>query len=356
METLIGLSVQSLIWISLFYLLISSVKALSLLGITLIFLLLICLYIYFVVLLFRSNEWELLTMNQIKVTSVEKLIRLLKRARPYTEIQASSFYDKNKTIKSSEDSYLFKFNAFKDITNDKELSIPEDEAVNRLNIVDLDITVRFNDPSARSELEEAVTEAKNRVSITDKYFSFERLYKLKGFELRNNIVVVEGAEPVLVDKVYMMISYFLLIGEFYKIYINRIINRKRISIVKQINRKNGDPIGEIVENANGISDKEEDEINESNLPETTALMEESENQESTMPLSGSRVMGGDSNLEVNQRAPEPFKSSKKPLVPVRRETYLDDEVDFSKDDISRHLHLFENQDSEMRKSVRERKK
>lgn len=256
-----GLAVQILIWLILFYLYFDNKNILEFPNYLVFAVLLIALFIYFTELLFKSMAYVVLDVKPKIVRDKMDIIKYLTNARLYLEIHSKAFhYRGNEEVDSYNKKFYYEFEDVKDHSSVKTMPLYFDETCSpdQLVVVDVCLSTRFSDYSCQEELDACVTKLKNDVSFKDKYFETKTTYILKGVKKHLNVFSCQNKQSFFVNKTLFIISYLLLVGEFYKLILDSYIVRFVVEVEKQINRTHANKrLGKIVELSKNVESMDE---------------------------------------------------------------------------------------------------
>jgi len=276
-ERIIGLSVQTLVWLCFLVLYFKGGSLLALPNLIIFLVLLAALFCYFYEYLFHSKTFNLLTQKRKVVQSKYDIINRLTKSKPYVEISTKAFhYDNDKEVVTSEKFYLYEFQDVKDQSQVKYIDVylSDDHTKDQLIVLDLSINVIFSDKSCLEELDASVNKIKNDTSFLDKYYEVKTKYILKNLQQQENTFIYKENEASFLFNPYVfMFSYFILVGEFYKMLVEKNIFAMSFDLQKQVNKFSNDKkLGKIIDYDSFFETEEErmDLLNGFNDPQSGA--------------------------------------------------------------------------------------
>lgn len=238
-DKLIGISVQTLIWMCMVYLYFKIGSFNEIPNIIILVSLIIALFVYFFEFLFNSKTFSILSQKKKPVKGIKEIVSKLSSSKPYVEIYAKAFnYKDEKEVISYEKFFLYEFRSVSDSsqTSYLELFLHDNKVNSKLIILDLNVNVKFHNQISLEELNKSVNKIKNETSMLDKYYLVKTQYILKGLKKTENLFVIENS--LLFNPYVFVFFYFLLIGEFYKMIVEKNMIRICYDLHKQVNKSN----------------------------------------------------------------------------------------------------------------------
>lgn len=238
-DKLIGISVQTLIWMCMVYLYFKIGSFDEIPNIIILVSLIIALFVYFFEFLFNSKTFSILNQKKKQVKGIKEIVNKLSSAKPYVEIYAKAFnYKDEKDVISYEKFFLYEFRSVSDSsqTSYLELFLQDNKVNSKLVILDLNVNVKFHNQISLEELNKSVNKIKNETSMLDKYYLVKTQYILKGLKKTENLFIIENS--LLFNPYVFVFFYFLLIGEFYKMIVEKNMIRICYDLHKQVNKSN----------------------------------------------------------------------------------------------------------------------
>lgn len=295
-KSIIGLCVQTLIWISILYIKYDKYEIYDFPDSFLIVILAITLFIYFYELMWNSSINSILSKKLKPVRSKLEIIRFLTQSKPYFEVTSRAYhYNYEKVVISYERTQLFDFEDIKDCSIVKFMNIYSQEIVldNKFTVIDINLFIKFMDASCQEELDGQVQKIKNEDSFRDKYYDCRTKFVFRHLEDQENVFMFENQTFWFASKGWMILFYVLLVGEFYKIYFESLLHRCTIDLVKQINRAHPKrKLGQFITYQN-FCEREED--SNDNTPADWKLTRQ--------PSNGSRKVSAASGNNNNRLSP-----------------------------------------------------
>jgi hypothetical protein len=238
-RTLIGIGIQTLIWICIFYINYLSNHITDYPNYFVLVILSIALFIYFFEFMWNSKMNLILSQKRRQVSSKHDLIKYLTLSKPYLEVSSKAYhYYNDKPVLTYEKVQLFDFDDIKDQTIVKYINFYSDEISlkDKLIALDINLFMRFIDQSCHDELDSEIQKIKNDVSFKDKYYECKTKFIFRFLEEHNNIFTLNECSFWCLSRFWMVFFYLLLIGEFYKIYFNSCVYYTCVELVKQVGR------------------------------------------------------------------------------------------------------------------------
>lgn len=224
-DNIIGLSLQTFIWISLGYLYFDfNTKNIYLFPYNIIvYALAISVFVYFFEFLFRSKLYGILTKYRKYTKSISTMIGIVSKAKLSLEVYTKAFhYKNNKEILTKNEIIALNFTEVEDLTKISEIEAfyENQNAKNKLIIMDIDLHIDYDEKSNYLLLEKRVNDIKTELSLKDKYYEVQTGYSLEDLSKKENVFLIESCKNSFLYNPYLLIlSYIFLIGEFYRIII-----------------------------------------------------------------------------------------------------------------------------------------
>lgn len=253
-ERVFGLLIQSLIWMCILFLYYEGHPYIVFPSILIIFTLIISLFLYFYEFLFNSKVFSLISKKKITIGTVKELLIKLAKSKPYVEIHAKAFhFNKHEKEETTfEKLYLYEFNNIDDVSATKDLEQVLQENLTSLQtqliLIDLNLEIIFNDNDCIDDLNACVNKIKNETSFLDKYYEVKTKYIFKSLKLEENLFIFnQGKNNLLFNKYLFVFSYLILLGEFYKMIIQKNIIKIDFEMIKKVmNTGNTSKLGKII--------------------------------------------------------------------------------------------------------------
>lgn len=246
-----GAIVQSLIWLVSYHAFFYRDNSILFKNPYLIFyiaFILILFYFYFFDLLLNSFIFKVLSEKYKIVKSRLNIIRYLTFSQLYLEITSKAFVnEKNDPSYNKMD--LLEFKDVKDVSMVKKMSLFDLENKNKSKLIVIKVNVNFTyfDKACEDEVNNILEDIKIKTSLKDKFSEVKTNYYLKGISKDINVFsIMQDHNPIL-NKILLIISYVILIGEVYKFICYLFIETHNVDISKEINRKHAN-IGSFVQN------------------------------------------------------------------------------------------------------------
>lgn len=256
-ESILGIAIQTIIWMCIIYIVYDVNNIYESPDSIILLVLLILLYIYFYELLYKSKIFNLLYRKPIKINTNMDILKFLSLSNPYLLIKSSAFHLNNQskneikevTYKSKD---FIEFHNIKDYTNIQSTPLFSNSILtSKLILIDISLFIRFPSNQVSNEIDSIIEKLKNCVSTKDKFYDCKTKFVFRHLTEKDNYFIFHKND-ISFKKYIMIILYLLLIGEFYKLYLNSFIYNCHIDLVKEINFMSHpfgkDTVGRIISN------------------------------------------------------------------------------------------------------------
>lgn len=270
-DNIIGLSLQTFIWISLGYVYLDfNTKNIYLFPYNIIvYALAISVFVYFFEFLFRSKLYSILTKYRKYTKSIQSMINIVSKAKLSLEVYTKAFhYKNNKEILTKNEIITLNFTDVEDLSKISEIEsfYVSQNAKTKLIIMDIDLSIEYDEKSNYLLLEKRINDIKTELSLKDKYYEVQTGYTLEDLSKKENIFIIENSRnSFLFNPYFLILSYLLLIGEFYRIVIEMNLLYCLITLnksIKGIDISKKDRIEKLFNNSNDsfLNDDDKDMI------------------------------------------------------------------------------------------------
>lgn len=249
----VGLAIQSIIWICIVYLVYTNNTKLLFSDIIIIIVLAISLFVYFNELLLNSRMFYLLSKSIKVVKSKEDMFKFITSCKTYLEINTKYYhYDTSTKLNDNKIITYDKTNIidFKNISDlsstlNNNFMIKKYKTNKKIIIVNLKLFLKYKDSKCYEEINKIINNIESKASMKDEYYENNTKYVFKNLDNNDNIFVVDESSfnnnkinltsSILLSKIWMIIFYCMLIGELYKLFFNCAIYETEIELIKQVN-------------------------------------------------------------------------------------------------------------------------
>jgi hypothetical protein len=236
-KNLIGVIIQSIIWLCIIYIRYDAQYLYEYPDYFIFIILCFLLLVYFYEFCFNSNLFSILSKKLIIVNTKMDIIKFLVQSKPYLEIVSRAYHYNYEKINVTHEKYqLFNFDEIKDFSIIKSMKLyPEEIHVDgKIILLDINLLIKFLTQEQNDELDQFILKIKNEISLKDKYYDCKTKFIFRYLEEKNNLFMLNKGKVFLFKKGFMIFFYALLLGEFYKLYIEYYIYYTSVDLVKQI--------------------------------------------------------------------------------------------------------------------------
>ena len=221
MSHLLGISVQSILWIILLYLVFNSQSEnfFEFPQILIMSLFLALFIFYFYTFLISSEVYKIISLKHEGkykvVSSFQEIINIISKSPLIMQINQKAYsIVNNEKIVSLENSLYFQYELTKEYSSVKNIE--------KFDIIVMNISLNISfDKDSYDDQIELLKDLKNKISVKDKYFNVDHFFMLHEFNDTPTIFLLK--DNFIFSKFLLILSYILLFGEIYQIFIENYI-------------------------------------------------------------------------------------------------------------------------------------